>query len=303
MHVLVTGAGGFSGSEVTQALLARGHRVTAVVGSTRGRLPEEVGQFGEVELITGDLSTDLMLPDKVDAVVHTAARPLSPHCTVNDLVRDNVLATQKLVLWSRRSGVQKFIYFSSLSVYGQIEVPLVDETTPILNPDIYGLTKLIGEKLLIVAENTFCSMIIRLPGILGRDSVRNWMTQVLHAAREGREIVVFNPNAPFNNAVHISDLAGFVAALLAMEWRNSDVLILGAAGQMTAADAVRLVVDAFGGRSRVRYEAAPKPSFLISSARARAQYGYNPMEISDMLRRFSMENAPMDVMDIVELCT
>src|SRR5207248_1320682 len=96
----------------------------------------------------------------------------------------------------------------------RVEDPVVDETTPITDPDIYGLTKLIGEKLVGDPTATFRSIAIRLPGVVGPGSVRNWLTNVVAAAKEGREIDIYNPTASFNNAIHVADLARFVANLL-----------------------------------------------------------------------------------------
>ena len=291
MHVLVTGAGGFSGSEVVLALLARGHRVTAVVRSKRGRLPEGAERLGELSVIVGDLSGDLALPERVDVIVHAAAGAPVHGISVSDLVRDNVLVTRRMALYARRSGVRKFVYFSSVSIYGRVEMAVIDETTPVLDPDVYAQTKRMSEELVAAAENTFSSLAIRLPGVIGRRSVRNWLTGVLAAAREGREIAVFNPTTPFNNAVHVTDLSRFVCKLLDLEWTGSDAVTIGAAGQIAVGDAVRLVVDVFGGRSHIRHETTPKRGFLISSVRACDRYGYDPMEITDMVRRFAAENS------------
>ncbi len=296
MHVLVTGAGGFSGAEVVLALLARGHRVTAVAGSTRGCLPEGAERLGSLRVIAGDVSGDLALPAEVDVIVHAAGRSDSsgggdPGTTIDDMVRDNVLSTLRLVKHARLSHVRKFIYFSTVSICGRIETAVIDETTPSINPTPYAQTKRMAEELIASAENTFSSLAIRLPGVLGRASVRNWMTNVLAAAREGREIRVINPKTPFNNAVHVTDLSRFVCQLLDLEWTGADAITIGAAGQIAVGNAVRLVVDAFGRRARITHETTSDRGFLISNVRACERYGYDPMEISDMVRRFAAENS------------
>jgi nucleoside-diphosphate-sugar epimerase len=291
MHVLVTGAGGFSGAEVVCGLLARGHRVTALVRSGRGCLSEDAGRLGDLEVITGDLSADLALPAKIDAIVHAAGRSPGPGVNTDDLARDNVRATTRLVGHARESGVRKFVLFSSLSVYGRIEAPVVDETTAVRDPDIYGQAKLQAEALAAAKENAFCTLALRLPGIIGRGSVRNWLTKVLAAAREGRDITVFNPNTPFNNAVHVDDLTRFIARLLERDWMETDAVTLGASGQIPVGDAVQLLVDAFGSRSRIRPELSPMLGFVVSSVRARERYGYEPMDIKAMLLQFAAENA------------
>jgi len=290
MHVLVTGAGGFSGAAVTLGLLAGGHRVTAVVRSGLGRLPENAGQVGDLTVITGDLATGLGLPAKIDAIVHAAGRSPGPGVTADDLLRDNVTATERLMRHARSAGVRKFVLFSSLSVYGRIEAPVVDEASPVREPDAYGRAKRQAEDLVAANDNSFCSLALRLPGIIGRGSVRNWLTNVLASARAGREIVVVNPETPFNNAVHVTDLTRLVTRLIEQEWKGSDAVTLGAAGEITVGEAVRILADAFGGRSRVRQEISPMRGFVVSSARARERYGYEPMEIRAMLRQFAAEN-------------
>ncbi|MEO8629141.1 MAG: NAD(P)-dependent oxidoreductase [Betaproteobacteria bacterium] len=293
MHVLVTGAGGFSGAHMVMALLQRGHRVSACVGSSRGRLPETAEQLGEVEIIAGDLAGTLDLPGGLDAIVHAAARSPAAGVTVDNLVRDNVSATARLVNHANRQDIGVFLYFSSLSVYGRIAVPIVNETTPMVDLDAYGLTKRLGEEMLIGQAERMRSLSIRLPGVIGRGSVRNWLTNVLSAAREGREIAIFNPEAPFNNAAHVDDLARFVCDLLEDDWSGADAVTIGAAGQMKVGEVVRLISEAFGDRSRVRIEPGREPSFLVSSDRARERYSYQPMAIADMLSRFVAENSAL----------
>lgn len=290
MHVLVTGAGGFSGAEAVRELLTRGHRVTAVVRSGRGRLPEPAGLAGELAVIAGDLSGDLALPTYIDAIVHAAGRSPGPGVTTEEIVRDNVRATQRLVAHARNSGVRKLVLFSTLSVYGRITTSVVDETTPIHEPDLYGRSKREAEELVAASENVFGSLVLRLPGLIGRGSVRNWLTQVLAAAREGRDIRVFNPATPFNNAVHVADLTRFVVHWLEQEGRGADRVTLGASGQIAVGDAVQLLIDALGSRSRIVRELSATPGFVVSSRRAREHYGYEAMDIADMLRRFAAEN-------------
>jgi nucleoside-diphosphate-sugar epimerase len=280
MHVLLTGAGGFSGARTARALLERGHRVTAVVRS--GRPPA-----GELEIIQGDLATDLELPPVVDAVVHAAARSQGPGVTVEQYTHDNVDATKKLVQYAKRAGARKFILFSTLSVYGRIEAPVVDESTPFIDPDAYGVSKRTAEEL--VAAGGIPSLALRLPGVLGPGSVRNWLTGVLAAAKAGSAISLFNPEAPFNNAVHVEDLAGFVCDLIECDWNSADVVTLAAGGQITVRDAVQILIDATGKRSQIVAQPGAKKSFVISIARAVRQYGYRPMEIGALLRRFAAE--------------
>jgi nucleoside-diphosphate-sugar epimerase len=290
MRVLVTGAGGFSGPHLVSALLARGFEVTALTGSTPGRLAELEHPRRGLTVISGDLSRDLALPAPLDAVVHAASRSPLPGVTDEHMRHDNIAATEKLVAHARQSGVKSFIFFSSLSVYGRISTPIVDEATPIVEPDFYGATKRRGEEMLASEAKRFRSLSIRLPGIIGPRSVRNWMTGVMESAKAGKEISIYNPGQPFNNVVHVADLVAFAGDLLEREWTGADCVTVGATGEISVEQAVRMMVDAFGGRSRIKVAQAAKPGFTISSTRAVERYGYRPMEIRAMLNRFVGEN-------------
>jgi nucleoside-diphosphate-sugar epimerase len=289
MHVLITGAGGFTGSHLVAALLARGHSVTAVCGRSFGRLDPGLHRGAKLTVIRGDLADDIQLPEKLDAIVHAAARSPVPGITTGDLVRDNVTATARLVAHAWASGAQTFIYLSSLSVNGLIPGPLVDELTPIHDPDAYGMSKYLGE-LIVREEPSLRSLSLRLPGVIGPGSVRNWLTSVLTAAKEGRPITLFNGDAPFNNAVHVKDLGAFVGGLLDLGWSGHDVVTLGAAGTTTTRGAVDILVQATGARSAVSTEMSRRPPYVISIERARTRYGYAPMQIETMLQAFALEN-------------
>lgn len=292
LHVLVTGAGGFSGAAMTMALLSRGYQVTAVTGSTRGALPPDAETRGDLSVLTGDLAAGLALPGDIDAIVHAAARSAWPGVSVDELVCSNVIATRHLIDHALRSAVRTFILFSSLSIHGRIQSSVVDPATPVVDPETYGLTKLLCEQMLAAAaaSGSMRGLAMRLPGILGPGSVRNWMTTSLAAAREGRDITVFDPEAPFNNAVHIEDIAKFVDGLLKRDWEGFVAGPLGAAGQTTAGAVARLLAEAGGRGSRVRVDSAPRQSYTISSDWASRGYGYAPMEITTMLQRFVAEN-------------
>lgn len=272
-------------------VLSAGHRVTAVAGRTSlGRLPAELLVHPNLTVLRGDLSSDFRLPSNIDAIVHAAARSPGPDVAISDLIRDNVLATLRLAAHARHAGARKFIYLSSLSVFGRITGGTVDETTPVLDPCPYGTTKLIGEQLLADQADAFATLAMRLPGIIGPGSIRNWLSTVLEKAKRGEPIPFYNPEAAFNNAVHIEDLVALILRLLDNDWQGFDMVTLGAAGRMKVQDVVAAIVAETGGRSLLRLVDAPQEAFTIASRRAVENYGYHPLAIKDMVLRFVREN-------------
>lgn len=244
-------------------------------------------------VLCGDLADNsFALPRDIEVVVHAAATSPAPGIAVAQMVRDNVVATERLLRHAATIGVQSVIFLSSLSVYGQLAATELDENTEIVNPDAYGLTKRLGEQMLGALAPPLRAMAIRLPGMLGRGSVRNWLTGVLAAAQAGRDIPVYNCAAPFNNAAHVDDLAAFInETIVDKSWRGFTAFPIGAAGSITVGDAVMTLIDSAGAGSRMIDKGTRTPCFTISNRAALAR-GYKPRQIADMLHDFAMENRP-----------
>lgn len=293
MRVLVTGAGGFSGTNIVGALLAASHEVVAIASrSGKDRLQLDPETMPNLTVLFGDLAEGMVLPGDVEAVVHTAAVSPGPgvQATAADFIRNNAEATRRLVLWARGIGVTRFIYFSSLSVFGRISGPVLDESAPRVDPDAYGVSKWLGEVVLCEQGDAMASLSLRLPGVVGPGAVRNWLASMAVAAKGGREIAYFHGDADYNNAVHIDDLCRLVTGVLCRGLSGHDVVTLGAAGAMKVRDMVTSMAVGLGGRSSLRELPAPRPSFTVSIARARKLYDYQPLAMSDMVARFIAES-------------
>jgi UDP-glucose 4-epimerase len=291
MRVLVTGAGGFSGIHIVRSLIRAGHDVMALMGRKEpGHLTVQPSGPGRLTVLAGDLAEDIALPQGVNAVVHTAAMSPGHGITTAELIRNNAEATRRLVEWSRSHGVEKFINFSSLSVFGRIEGPVLDECAPRLDPDAYGVSKWLGEQVLHDAGEAMASVSFRLPAVVGPRPVRHWLAMIVQAAREGREITYYHGDADYNNAVHINDLCRFVESLLQRKWEGHDVIVLAAAGVIKIREAVTAIATGIGGGSRIREIPPLRPAFTISIARAQKLYDYEPMRMRDLIVQFVAEN-------------
>ena len=286
MHVFLTGAGGYSGGTVLRALHAAGHRVTALAGTSTGRVLALDG----VDLVRGDLAGDAPLPKAIDCIVHLAARSPYHGLPASQLIRENVLGTQRLVSHALNQGVRRIVFASSVSVYGEVATAEIDEATPIVNPNPYGMSKRLCEIILAETGERLSSMSLRLPGLVGPGLNASWLAGVLRNARAGIEISFANPDAPFNNVVHIEDLAAFIAALLGQEWSGHRLLTLGTLDAKPVADVVETIVSLSRSASPRRLSQRPMRPFTISSRRARDEFRYQPKPIAEVLRQFVREN-------------
>ena len=157
MRYVVTGAAGFIGSHLAEALLARGDEVVGVDCFTDyydPGLKEENARGLDVRRI--DLAEEPLELDGVDGVFHLAGQPgvRSFGEAFPLYLRRNVLATQRVFQAASGAGV-RVVYASSSSVYGEAERYPTPEDTPPRPISPYGVTKLACEHLAAAYRSGF----------------------------------------------------------------------------------------------------------------------------------------------------
>jgi UDP-glucuronate 4-epimerase len=160
-RVLVTGAAGFIGSHLSEALLARGDRVlgidsfTEYYSTARKRANLSAAVANGLEFKRVDLTCDPLegLVEGIDVVYHMAAQPGVRSSWGEDFdtyARRNIVATQRLLEATLRAGSARFVFASSSSVYGNVGASPARETDRLAPVSPYGLTKAACEDLLAV---------------------------------------------------------------------------------------------------------------------------------------------------------
>ncbi|MGH7893531.1 MAG: SDR family oxidoreductase [Candidatus Binatia bacterium] len=158
---LVTGGAGFIGSNVAEALLARGDRVRVFDNFVTGRR-DNLEALGRIELVEGDLRDPAAVRravDGVEGVFHQAALRSVPR-SVDDPMSSNevnISGTLNLLMACREAKVRRVVYASSSSVYGDDPALPKVETLPTNPISPYAVSKL-------GAEN-YCRTFARLYGL------------------------------------------------------------------------------------------------------------------------------------------
>ena len=228
--VLVTGGAGYVGAELVPALLGRGHRVKVVDLYMFGEhVLDGVKEHPDLEQIRGDIR-DRGLLERVlpgcDAVIHLACISNDPSFELDpDLGKSiNYDAFHGLVDVSKASGVRRFIYASSSSVYGIKDEPEVTEELPLLPLTDYSKYKAMCEEVLLEKrEPGFVTLILRPSTVCGYsprlrlDLTVNILTN--HAVNN-RKITVFGGQQMRPN-IHIADMADVY--LQALEWPDEAI--------------------------------------------------------------------------------
>ena len=156
MKCIVTGASGFIGSHLVDALLAEGHEVIAIDDLSTGRLANldqasRSSRFRFVKANVCDITSASLECDSADWFFHLAGRADLVPSIVNpeDYFRVNVEGTFRALQLARELQVQRFLYTASSTCYGIPDTYPTPESSPCMPEHPYALTKYLGEQMAI----------------------------------------------------------------------------------------------------------------------------------------------------------
>jgi UDP-glucose 4-epimerase len=151
VRVLVTGGGGFVGSNLVRALVERGDSVRVLDNFSTGIRANLTALAGDVDVLEGELRSYERVHAAtrgVEVVFHQGALPSVPRSVQDPLTTSavNVEGTLNVLLAARDEDVRRVVFASSSSVYGNSgELPRVETATPDpISP--YGVSKLAAER-------------------------------------------------------------------------------------------------------------------------------------------------------------
>ena len=227
MRVLVTGADGFIGSHLTEALVRAGHDVKAFAlynsFGTWGWLdrcaPDVRGKF---QVFTGDVRDPFGVRESMrgcDAVLHLAALigiPYSYH-SPSSYVETNISGTLNVVQAARDLGLQRVIHTSTSEVYGSARFVPITEEHPLQGQSPYSASKIGADHIALSYYLSFGTpvTVIRPFNTYGpRQSARAVIPTIISQIASGMRSIKLGALSPTRDFNFVSDtVAGFIAAL------------------------------------------------------------------------------------------
>ena len=294
--ILITGADGFIGSHLTEALVRQGHKVRAFVMynsfNTWGWLdhcgPDIKGQF---EVFTGDIRDPHGVKKAIkecDAVLHLAALiaiPYSYH-SPDTYVDTNVKGTLNVLQAARELGVKKVVHTSTSEVYGTARFVPITEEHPLQGQSPYSATKIAADQL---AYSFFASF--GLPVVIARpfntygprQSARAVIPTIITQIANGQRQIKLGAVSPTRDFSYVADtVAGFVAALES-DRGIGEVINLGSNFEISIGDTAHAIADAMGisietitDEQRLRPEKSEVERLWASNTKARELLGWQP---------------------------
>jgi len=301
--ILVTGGAGFIGSHVSEGLLKLGAKVTVLDNFDdfyQGKERNLSGLLGNdrFTLVRGSILDFALLQSLIkgsDAVVHLAAQAGIRYCNEKPLKANEVNATGTLnvLVACRGEKVNKIVYASSSSIFGDpVKVPM-DEGHPTNPNNPYGASKLAGEKYCTSYATAFgmditCLRYFSVYGPRGRPD------QVLYSfadkAARGEQPVIYGDGTYSRDFTFVSDVASATILSLYRDSEGGRVLNIGYGKDHKIGDVARKIT------AHYRLEAGPRfveqyqgdfPRTLCDNNLAKRFLGWRPaVEFDEGLRLF-----------------
>jgi NAD dependent epimerase/dehydratase len=303
--VLITGAGGFIGSHLTELMIRQGADVRAFVRyGSRGSfgwlqdLPKDI--YKSMQIVQGDLrDADSVLHAVKDraVVLHLGAMIAIPYSYVNptEAAAVNVTGTLNVLNACRLFGIERLVHTSTSETYGTAQYVPIDEKHPLQGQSPYSASKIGADKL---AESFYRSFDVPVTTIRPfntfgpRQSARAVIPTVIVQALAGQKIKL-GSLTPTRDFTYVEDTARGMMLAAESDAALGTVTNLGNMKEITVADLVKLIVKLVGGSAEVEQQeerVRPKKSeverLLADNRRAKEILGWEPqVSLEDGLRR------------------
>lgn len=209
MRVLITGGGGYIGTELTKSLLSKGYQVQVVdtfwFGDNLKNHPSLTKYKIDIREFNIPLNTE-----KPDAIIHLASVANDPSAELRPELSWEIgcLGTLEVINWAVSNSVKNFILASSGSVYGISDEPKVTEVVLPIPISVYNKVKMIKERIALSFSDKLRIVILRpatVAGISDRQRLDLAVNALTFSALDKGEITVFGGDQ-IRPHVHLKDL-------------------------------------------------------------------------------------------------
>ncbi len=260
---LVTGAAGFIGSHLVDALIERGHNVVAL-DDLSGGFADNVNSratFVQASCVDHERLSRLFNQYAFDYVFHLAAYAAEglSHFIKRFNYTNNVIGSMNLINESVNHNVKRFIFTSSIAVYGKNQLPMREDLTP-APEDSYGIAKYSVELDLKASHEMFGLdyVIFRPHNVYGErqntgDKYRNVIGIFMNQTLAGESFTIFGDGEQKRAFSYIGDIAPIIAESATHDGARNEIFNVGADSVYTVNQLANEVMNAMGVKTEVRH--------------------------------------------------
>lgn len=287
--IIVTGAGGFVGKYVCYELSKVGYKVVPFFRCTPKESSWKDGEYFIWPLGRGRRVERLpFLLDEIYGVVHLAAN-IDFGATEKQLLEDNLVATQEMLYLAEVFRVKKFVYMSSVGIYGQPAGKIIDEAYPVQCKTFYHQTKYWGEDMVAhyCQKFSLTGTIMRLVSPVGVGMKNNtFLPRILQKALRNEVVTLFGKGGRVQNYLDVREVAR--AVCLALEQTDTATYNLAADKSYTNREVAEICCKVTGSSSKIICQGTDvheAERWLFNTDKLKGQLGFqNRYSLQDSIK-------------------
>ena len=220
--ILITGAGGFIGSHLTEYLASQGHWVVGFVRYTSKGDAGWLKECDDYQIVQGDIrsQSDVMrAAEGCEYIIHLAAQIAIPwsYLSPHEFVSTNVTGTLNVLLAAKEFDVKRMITMSTSEIYGTAQYKPMDEKHPLVSQSPYAASKIASEKMAQAFHRSFDTpvVIVRPFNAYGpRQSNRAVIPSIILQALEGKTKIKLGSLTARRDFNYVTDLVESLVEVL-----------------------------------------------------------------------------------------
>jgi nucleoside-diphosphate-sugar epimerase len=249
---MVTGATGFIGSRMAVRLTDDGHQVVAVGQTNNAAEDERFADLSDsgIQIVKASLFDTEELGRAIQGcqrVIHLAAAQHEANVADSHFRKVNVEGVRSLLDLCVSASVERFIHGSTIGVYGQASGSSLDEESPTNPQNIYGVTKLAGEKLALSYSDRLFVTAVRISETYGPGDGR--LLKLFRAINNGT-FVMIGPGSNQRQLIHVDDLIKGIWLAGDIDAAGGEVFVIAGSEILTTRQTVQVIGDVLGQKSR-----------------------------------------------------
>jgi len=266
-RILITGGTGFIGEHLVSKLSGSENNITVLRHSQP--ISESV-QTSDIRMVEGDITEFDKLPsfEEYDTVVHLAGKVSVSDSVENprNTFKTNIHGTENVLERARLDDINKFLYLSSASVYGNPEsLPISEEvTTSPIHP--YAASKLAGENMVEAYAHSYDmnSVSARVFTVYGPGQKSdNLVPKVIQQLEMGVDIIELGNLDPTRDFIHVEDVSEAIITLLDNLKEGYEVYNIGSGDEFSVEEIVRQLIIAMGSTATIDSNTGRKDNIEI----------------------------------------
>jgi len=267
MNIFITGCNSYIGKYLANSFIKQGD---SIIGTSR-IIPSIRNK--NFKFIKHDLSVSpiLKIKKKIDFFIHVAGRRHSKKSKVRDYINSNIIVSYNLQKMIKKYKPKLVIYTSSRCIYGEVKDKILSESTNILNPDVYGQTKFLPEKILEEVGNTIS---LRMSTVLGAGAplseTGGWIANTYRKLSLGQKVELVDTK--INSFIHVSDIFNIINLFFKKKFFVTDQFNISCSRASSSKKIVYLMKKLLNSNSKIIQKVNKQHFYTISNNKLKKYY-------------------------------